>query len=39
MFDTFSADEFIGDFFDDGRFATHEQYFQAIVMIQMHMHG
>jgi hypothetical protein len=34
----FGGDEFIGDFADHRRLAVHQQYFQAIVMVQVYMH-
>ena len=39
MFHPLGGDEFIGDFADHPRLAAHQQYFQAIVMVQMHVYG
>ena len=38
MLHTFRGNQFIGDFADHRRLAAHEQYFQAIVVVQMHVH-
>ena len=35
MFHPLGGDEFIGDFADHPRLAAYEQYFEAIVMVQM----
>ena len=39
MFHTFTADQVIGNSFNESGFAAHQQDFQAIMMVQMDMDG
>ena len=39
MFDALDADEGIRHLLDFGPFALHDQHFQAVVMVEMHVHA